>query len=78
MSLSPKYHKPKEEKTRGRLSSERKRMAKTGGKTDIKKPTKSYKIWKDQVSSGLPRKFLNPCVHCEKLEKLACLSYTGL
>lgn len=78
LSISLKYPKTKGKKTRRRLSSERKRMAKMSGRTDIKKPTKSYNIWKDQVNNGLRRKFLNSCVHCENLVMLACLSHTGL
>lgn len=78
LSISLKDPKTKGEKTSRRFSSERKTMAKTDGKRDIKKLTNSYKIWKDQVSNGLQKKFLNSCVHCEKLEMLACLSCTRL
>lgn len=80
LSISLKYHKPKEEKTRRRLPlrriSERRRVAKS--KTDTETPTKNYKIWKDRVSNRLQTNFLKCCVHCEKLEMLACFSRTGL
>lgn len=78
LSIRLKYNKLKEEKNKEKAFLREEKDGKNGWQDRRKNLTKSYKIWKDRISNRLQRKFLNSCVHCEKLEMLACLSCTGL